>query len=59
MHAFVVLGLVFFMPSQEIGLGKHLQNDIFCVEWELKPQLINQVQLMKLNNKWGSKCWFI
>jgi len=56
MHAFVVLGLVFFMPSQEIGLGKHLQNDIFCVEWELKPQLINQVQLMKLNNKWGSKC---
>jgi len=32
MHAFVVLGLVFSIPSQEIGLGKHLRNDLFCVK---------------------------
>jgi len=39
MHAFVVLGLVFSIPSQEIGLGKRLQNDLFCVKWDIKPQL--------------------
>ena len=39
MRAFVVLGLVFPMPSQEIGLGKRLRNDPFCVEWDVKPQL--------------------
>ena len=38
MCAFVVLGLVFF-PYQEIGLGKRLQNDVFCVKWDVKPQL--------------------
>jgi len=39
MRAFVVLGLVFFTPSQEIGLGKRLRNDLFCVDWDVKPQL--------------------
>ena len=39
MHAFVMLGLVFSILSQEIGLGKHLWNDLFCVEWDVKPQL--------------------
>ena len=34
MRAFVVLG--FF----HIGLGKRLQKDLFCVEWDVKPQLI-------------------
>jgi len=28
MLAFVVWGLVFSLPSQEIGLGKHLRNDL-------------------------------
>jgi len=32
-----VIGLVFFTPSQ--GLGKRLRNDLFCVEWNVKPQL--------------------
>jgi len=40
MYAFVVLCLVFSMPCQEIGLGKRLGNDLFCVEWGVKPQLI-------------------
>jgi len=39
MHAFVVLGLVFFIPSQEIGLGKCLRDDLFSVEWDVKPRL--------------------
>ena len=39
MHAFVVSGLVFSIPAQEIGLGNCLRNDIFCVEWDVKPQL--------------------
>jgi len=30
MRAFVVLGLFFW-------LGERLQNDLFCVEWEVKP----------------------
>jgi len=42
MSAFVALGLVFSIPSQEIGLEKRLRNDLFCVEWDVKPQLINQ-----------------
>jgi len=39
MHAFVVSGLVFSIPSQEVDLGKRLRNDLFCVEWGVKPQL--------------------
>jgi len=39
MHAFVVLGLVFSVPSQEVGPGQRLRNDLFCVEWDVKPQL--------------------
>jgi len=41
MLAFVVLGLVFFLPSPEIGLGKRLRIDLFCVEWIIKP-LVDQ-----------------
>ena len=39
MCAFGVLGLVFSIPSQEIDLGKRLQNDLSCVECDVKPQL--------------------
>ena len=40
MRAFVVeLGLVFSIPSQEIGLGKLLRNDLFSVEWDVKPPI--------------------
>ena len=35
MLAFAVLGLVFSIPSQEIGLRKRLRNDLFCVEWDV------------------------
>jgi len=33
--AFVVLGLVSSVLSQETG--RDLQNDLFCVEWDVKP----------------------
>ena len=33
----------FPIPSQEIGLGKRLRNDLFCVEWDVKPQLSQSV----------------
>jgi len=34
--AFVVLDLVSLVLHQEIGLEEHLQNDLFCVEWDVK-----------------------
>jgi len=37
--AFAVLGLVSSVLSQEIGWEESLRNDLFCVEWDVKPQL--------------------
>jgi len=39
-----VLGVVFSIPSEKIGLGKRLRNDLFCVEWDVKPQFSQSVQ---------------
>jgi len=44
MHAFVVLSLVFPIPSQEIGFAKRLWNDLFCVKCDVKPQLNKSVK---------------
>jgi len=35
--AFVVLGLVSSVLSHEIGREERLQNDLFCVQWDVKP----------------------
>jgi len=35
--AFVVLGLVSSVLSQESGWEECLRNDLFCVEWDVKP----------------------
>ena len=43
MRTSVVLGLVFSIPSQETGLWKRLRNYLFCVEWDVKPQLHHSV----------------
>jgi len=40
--AFVLLDLVSSVPSQDIGWEEHPRNDLFCVEWDIKPLLINQ-----------------
>jgi len=37
LFAFVVLGLVASVLSQEIGSEEHLRNDLFCVKWDVKP----------------------
>jgi len=35
--AFVALGLVSSVLSQEIGWEERLRNRLFCVEWDVKP----------------------
>jgi len=42
MGAFVLLGLVFSIPSQEIGFGKRLRNDLVCVEWDIIHNSVNR-----------------
>jgi len=37
MFAFVVLGLVSSVPSQEIGREERRRNDLFSVGWDVKP----------------------
>ena len=37
MYDFVVLDLVSSVLFQEIGLEERLRNDLFCVEWDVKP----------------------
>jgi len=32
----VVLGLVFSIPSQEIGWKECVRNNLFCVKWDMK-----------------------
>jgi len=39
LFAFVVLGLVSSVLSQEIGWEERLRNDLSCVKWDEKPQL--------------------
>jgi len=39
MCAFIVVGLVFFHTKLRAWLGERIQNDMFCVKWDLKPQL--------------------
>jgi len=48
MRVFVVLGLVFSIPGQEIGLGKRLRNDLFYVVLDAKPQLNQSVNAVLL-----------
>jgi len=38
LRASVVLGLVFFHTKPRDWLRERLRNDIFCVEWDIKPQ---------------------
>jgi len=38
--------LVFSIPGQEIGSGKRFRNDLFCVEWYVKPQLNQSISIV-------------
>jgi len=33
----LLLGLVSAVPNKEIGWEEHLQNDLFCGEWNVQP----------------------
>ena len=44
--ALAVLGLVSSVLSQQIGWEEHLQNDLFCVEWD--------ENLNSVTNRWKS-----
>ena len=41
LYIFVVISpgfeFCFVSNSQKIGWEEHLQNDLFCVEWDVKP----------------------
>jgi len=37
LFAFVVLSLVSSVLRQETGCKERLPNDLFCVEWNVKP----------------------
>jgi len=37
LFAFVVLSLVSYVLHQETGCKERLPNDLFCVEWGVKP----------------------
>ena len=37
LFALVVLGIVSSVLSQETGWEERLQNDLFCVEWDVEP----------------------
>jgi len=64
MCALVVLGLVFSMPSQEIGLGEHSWNYLLCVERDVKWQLNQSVNCLvfgcfraQKRNTWPQRHW--
>ena len=40
-----MLDLVFSVLSQEIGWEERLQNDLFCVEWDVKPQFSQSIMV--------------
>jgi len=70
MCAFVVLGLVFpYQPKD--WLGEHVQYDLFCVKWDVKPQLnqspsavspgfawntFRAASLRYVDGRWSSTC---
>ena len=38
---YVLLGLIFSVPSQEIGWEERFQNELFCVKWDVKLYSFN------------------
>jgi len=37
LFAFIVLNLIVSVLNQEIGYKECVRNDLFCVEWDVKP----------------------
>ena len=56
MCAFVVLGLVFPYQAKRLA-WERLRNDLFCVEWDVKPQPSQSVGGCKLTWSNPKKGW--
>jgi len=54
--AFVDFDLVSSVLSQEIGWEEHLRNDLFCVEWDVNLNSINQFRCGLKEDKAVWKC---
>jgi len=50
LRAFVEFGLISSVLSQEIGREERLRNDLFCVEWDVKPT--QSVSKILKNPRW-------
>jgi len=46
LFAFFVLALVSSVLCQEISWEERLRNDLFCVEWDVKPWLSQSTWLL-------------
>jgi len=46
LFAFVVLGVVYSVQRQEIVWEERLGIDLFCIEWDTKPQLDQWIRNM-------------
>jgi len=46
--AFIMLGLVYSVSSQQIGWEERLRNDLFCVKWDVKHWL-NQFPYLRIS----------
>jgi len=48
MFALVVLDLVFLVLSQVLGREECIQNDLFCVGWDVNLKSFNSVPFMRV-----------
>ena len=52
MCALIVLHLVSSVLCQEFGWEERLQNDLFCVAWDVKPLLDQSINESCLTDAW-------
>jgi len=47
----------FSVLSQDIGWEERLQNDLFCVGWDVKPKLIQSIMVCCQWINWMWRLW--
>ena len=59
LYCFSWFSFCFLSTSQEIGWEDRLQNDLFCVEWDVKPYSISILLdvVIRNNNNAGNFCF--
>jgi len=58
-HLWTCCLLYFLIPSQKIGWEEHLQNDLFCVDWDSKPSLSNWGRSFTISPCFQNGDWFL